>query len=262
MTGLRIAALLAAVVIVTLFMAPLQILGLRFDWHLRRKLPGIWHRIVCHLLGLRIHVNGAPASGRPLMVAANHSSWLDILVLSAVADVVFIAKSEVRTWPVFNTLARLQATIFIEREERRKTGDQVNEIGARLAGGEIVVLFPEGTTSDGNRLLPVKTSLFGAASAALPASPEGVVLIQPVAVAYTRAHGLPLGRFHRAIAAWPGDTELMPHLSRVLKMGSLEAEVSFCDPIAYSGSSNRKAVSRAVEEEIATALHATLRSPA
>ncbi|MET3613434.1 1-acyl-sn-glycerol-3-phosphate acyltransferase [Rhizobium aquaticum] len=262
MTGLRIAALLAVVVIVTLFMAPLQILALRFDWHLRRKLPGIWHRIACHFLGLRIHVNGAPASGRPLMIAANHSSWLDILALSAVADVVFIAKSEVKTWPIFNTLARLQATIFVEREERRKTGDQVNEIGARLAGGEIVVLFPEGTTSDGNRLLPVKTSLFGAASAALPASPEGVVLIQPVAVAYTRAHGLPLGRFHRAIAAWPGDTELMPHLSRVLKMGSIEAEVTFCDPIVYSASSNRKAVSRAVEEEIANALHASLRSPA
>ncbi|MCD2180240.1 lysophospholipid acyltransferase family protein [Rhizobium sp. C1] len=258
---LRIAALLIVVVIVTLFMAPLQVVALRFDWRLRRRLPGIWHRIACALLGVRIHVNSEPATGRPLMIAANHSSWLDILVLSAVADVVFIAKSEVKTWPVFNTLARLQATIFIEREERRKTGDQVNEIGARLAAGEIVVLFPEGTTSDGNRLLPVKTSLFGAASAALPASPEGVVLIQPVAVAYTRAHGLPLGRFHRVLAAWPGDTELVPHLSGVLKMGSLEAEVTFCPPIPFSASSNRKAVSRLVEEEIGTALHATLRSP-
>ncbi|HWU62861.1 MAG TPA: lysophospholipid acyltransferase family protein [Ensifer sp.] len=258
---LRIAALLTVVVIVTLVLSPIQILGLRFDWQLRRKLPGIWHRIACRMLGLKVHVNGAVAAGRPLMIASNHSSWLDILVLSAVADVVFIAKSEVRTWPIFNTLARLQATIFIEREDRRKTGDQVNEIGARLAAGEIVVLFPEGTTSDGNRLLPVKTSLFGAASAALPAAPEGVVLIQPVAIAYTRAHGLPLGRFHRALAAWPGDTELMPHLSRVLRMGSLQAEVTFCDTIAFSASSNRKAVSRLVEDEIGDALHASLRSP-
>lgn len=258
---LRIATLLTIVVIVTLFLAPIQILGLRLNWRLRRKLPGFWHRIACRLLGLKVHVNGAVAAGRPLMIASNHASWLDILVLSAVADVVFIAKSEVRTWPIFNTLARLQATIFIEREERRKTGDQVNEIGARLAAGEIVVLFPEGTTSDGNRLLPVKTSLFGAASAALPAAPEGIVLIQPVAVAYTRAHGLPLGRFHRTIAAWPGDTELLPHLSGILKMGSIEAEVTFCDPIVFSASSNRKAVSRAVEEKISTALHATLRSP-
>lgn len=260
-TGLRIAALLTVVVVTTIAMAPLQVAALRFDWPIRRRLPGIWHRMACRMLGLKINVRGALATGRPLMIAANHASWLDILVLSAVADVVFIAKSEVRTWPVFNTLARLQATIFIEREERRKTGAQVNEIGARLAAGEIVVLFPEGTTSDGNRLLPVKTSLFGAASAALPAAPEGVVLIQPVAVAYTRAHGLPLGRFHRAIAAWPGDTELLPHLSGVLKLGSLEAEVTFCEPIPFSVSSNRKAISRAVEEEISTALHATLRSP-
>jgi 1-acyl-sn-glycerol-3-phosphate acyltransferase len=258
---LRIAALLIAVVIVTLLMAPIQVLGLRYNWKIRRRLPGIWHRIACRLIGLKINVNGSLAPGRPLMIASNHASWLDILVLSAVADVVFIAKSEVKTWPVFNTLAHLQATIFVEREERRKTGEQVSEIGARLADGEIVVLFPEGTTSDGNRLLPVKTSLFGAASAALPAAPGGAVLIQPVAVAYTRAHGLPLGRFHRAIAAWPGDTELLPHLSRVLRIGSLEAEVTYCEPIAFSTGSNRKAVSRAVEDAIETALHSVLRSP-
>lgn len=258
---IRIAAVLVIVVLVTAVLAPLQILGLRFDWRLRRHLPNIWHRIACRLLGIRIHVNAAPAAGRPLMLAANHSSWLDILVLSAVADVVFIAKSEVRTWPIFSTLARLQATIFIEREDRRKTGHQVNEIAERLAAGEIVVLFPEGTTSDGNRLLPIKSSLFGAASAALASAPEGLVYIQPVAVAYTRAHGMALGRLYRPIAAWPGDVELVPHLSTILRLGALDAEVTFCEPIAFSASSNRKLVSRRVEEELETALHAALRNP-
>lgn len=259
---LRIAFVLVVVTLTTLVLAPVQILCLRFDWHLRRKLPGLWHRVACRVLGLRIHVNGHVGSGRPLMIAANHASWLDILVLSAVADVAFIAKSEVRTWPVFSTLARLQATIFIEREDRRKTGNQVSEIAARMAAGEIVVLFPEGTTSDGNRILPVKSSLFGAAASALPAAPEGVVYIQPVSVAYTRAHGLPLGRLHRPLATWPGDVELMPHLKTFLKNGALDAEVTFCEPIAFSASSNRKAASRAVEQELADALNASLRSPA
>lgn len=262
MTKLRIAAIFVMLLAVTAVMAPLQILGLRFDWKIRRRLPGIWHRIACRLLGIRIHKNGALASGRPLMLAANHASWLDILVLSAVADVVFIAKSEVRTWPVFSTLARLQATVFIEREERRKTGNQVSEIATRLAAEEIVVLFPEGTTSDGNRLLPVKSSLFGAASAALPAANGGAVFIQPVAVAYTRAQGLPLGRFHRPLAAWPGDVELLPHLRDILRVGALDVEVTFCPAIPFSAESNRKAASRAVEEELATALSASLRNPA
>lgn len=259
---LRIAMIFLILALATLALVPLQLLGLRLNWRLRRKIPGIWHRIACRLVGLRIHVNGALATGRPLMIAANHASWLDILVLSAVADVVFIAKSEVRTWPVFSTLARLQATIFIEREDRRQTGQQVNEIAARMADGEIVVLFPEGTTSDGNRVLPVKSSLFGAAASAIPAAADGVVFIQPVAVAYTRTHGVPLGRFHRPLATWPGDVELVPHLSAFLKNGAVDAEVTFCEPIGYSASSNRKAVSRAVEEELDAALKASLRSPA
>jgi lyso-ornithine lipid O-acyltransferase len=258
---LRIGFALAVLAIATLFLAPLQIVSLRSNWRMRRRLPGVWHRLACRLVGLHVHANGKLAEGRPLMIAANHASWLDILVLSAVADVVFIAKSEVKTWPVFSTLAKLQATIFIEREDRRQTGNQVSDIAARMADGEVVVLFPEGTTSDGNRLLPVKSSLFGAAASAIPAAPQGIVYIQPVAVAYTRAHGLPLGRFHRPLATWPGDVELIPHLTAFLKNGALDAEVTFCEPIPFSTSSNRKAVSRAVEEELDAALKSSLRSP-
>ncbi len=89
------------------------------------------------------------------------------MVMSSVADVAFIAKIEVRDWPIFGLLARLQKSVFIVREEKRKTGNQASEIAARMADGEIIVLFPEGTTSDGNRLLEVKSSLFGAAAMAV-----------------------------------------------------------------------------------------------
>lgn len=126
------------------------------------------------------------------------------MVMSAVADVVFIAKIEVRDWPIFGALAKLQKSVFVVREERRKTGHQANEIAGRMADGEIVVLFPEGTTSDGNRLLEVKSSLFGAAAMAVPTSPTGTVVVQPVAVAYTGVHGIAMGRYHRRLAAWPG----------------------------------------------------------
>ena len=246
------------VLIVSIVMLPLQCLCLTFDWKLRRYLPRIWHRIVCWAFGLRIRVHGAPDRRRPLMLCSNHSSWLDILVLSAVADVAFIAKIEVRGWPIFGLFARLQKTVFVVREQKRKTGEQVNEIAERMAGGEIVVLFPEGTTSDGNRLLEVKSSLFGAAAAALPGAPGGVVHIQPVAVAYTGIHGMPMGRYHRPVATWPGDIEMLPSLKGVLACGAIDIDVAFGDAVDYTADSNRKQVAAEVTGRIRTQLSGLL----
>lgn len=258
-TWLRIAIGVIVLLAVTLLLLPFQLLGLRFNWKIRRFLPRLWHRVACRVLGIRVRVHGALEAKRPLLLAANHASWKDILVLGSVADVVYIAKSEVRGWPVFGILARLQATIFVEREQRQKTGEQVNEIAERLAAGEIVVLFPEGTTSDGNRLLEVKSSLFGAAASAVPHAPDGIVHIQPVSIAYTGLHGMAMGRYHRPIAAWPGDIELMPHLMGILRAGAVDVDVDFGERVDYTRTSNRKAVSRTVEARIRAMLGERLR---
>jgi 1-acyl-sn-glycerol-3-phosphate acyltransferase len=255
----RIAVSVLILIAATLVLAPLQLVFLWRGWPARRTLPRLWHRIACRMIGLRVHVHGVADMRRPLLLVANHVSWKDILALGAVADVVFIAKAEVKAWPVFGLLARLQATIFVEREQKRTTGNQVNEIGSRLADGEIVVLFPEGTTSDGNRLLGIKTSLFGAAAAAVPLSPAGVVHVQPVAIAYTRVHGMPMGRYHRPIAAWPGDIVLLPHLLGVLREGAVDVELVFGEAIDYRADSNRKAVSRQVETRLRRMLLGRLR---
>lgn len=251
---LRIVLIALVFTSVTLVFLPVQIMAILMEWPLRRTLPRHWHRIMAHVIGVRIDVHGLPAKDRPLMLVSNHVSWMDILVLGAVADVVFVAKSEVRTWPLFGWLARLQRSVFIERERRQSTSMQVGEMAARLAAGEIVVLFPEGTTSDGNALLPFKTSLFGAASAALPQLPEGRVHIQPVTIAYTGFHGMPMGRYHRPIASWPGDISLGPHLLAVLREGALEVDVIFGEQLAFTGSSDRKATARQMEAGIRTTL--------
>jgi 1-acyl-sn-glycerol-3-phosphate acyltransferase len=226
---------------------------------MRRTLPRRWHRIVCYFLGIRINIHGEVESRRPLMLCSNHSSWLDIMVLSAVADVAFIAKMEVSEWPIFGTLAKLQKSVFVVREERRKTGHQANEIAGRMADGEIVVLFPEGTTSDGNRLLEVKSSLFGAAAMAVPYSPTGTVVVQPVAVAYTRVHGIAMGRYHRPLAAWPGDIELLPHLLDIVRCGAIDAEVSFGEAVDYRAETSRKEVSATIALRIRNLLNSRLR---
>ncbi|AVA20144.1 MULTISPECIES: lysophospholipid acyltransferase family protein [unclassified Rhizobium] len=257
-TWLRVGCAVFVICVVSLVLLPLQILCLRFDWKPRRYLPRYWHRIICHCLGVRIHIVGELERRRPLMLAANHASWLDILVLSAVADVAFIAKSEVRDWPIFGLFAQWQKSVFIEREQKRKTGDQVSEIAERMADGEIMVLFPEGTTSDGNRLLEVKSSLFGAAAAALPKTPDAVVHVQPVAVAYTRVHGVAMGRYYRPIAAWPGDIELVPHLKGIFACGAIDVDVCFGEAVDYRADTNRKEVSATVARRIRAMLASRL----
>ncbi len=249
-TWIRIASIVVLLSAVTLILLPFQLIGLAFDLKIRRHIPRYWHQAACFLLGIRIHVHGELDRRRPLMLASNHVSWKDILVLGAVADVVYIAKAEVAKWPVFGTLAKLQKSIFVVREQKRKAGEQVNEIAERMKAGEIVVLFPEGTTSDGNRLLEVKSSLFGAAAAAVPQTPEGVVHVQPVALAYTRVHGMAMGRYHRPIAAWPGDIELVPHLMGILKEGALDVDVAFGEAVAFRTGDNRKQLSLTVTTRI------------
>ena len=258
-TWLRIAFGAIVLLAATLVLLPIQLVGLRFNLNIRRRLPRLWHRVACWVLGLRVRLHGTLEPNRPLLLAANHASWKDILVLGSVADVVYIAKAEVRGWPVFGILARLQATIFVEREQRQKTGDQVDEIARRLADGEVVVLFPEGTTSDGNQLLEVKSSLFGAAASAVPHAPDGVVHIQPVSIAYTGVHGMAMGRYHRPLAAWPGDIELLPHLLGIAREGAVDVDVDFGERVDYTRTSNRKAVSRTVGARIRAMLGARLR---
>ena len=255
---LRVFSTLFVIAAVSLVLIPVQLVALKFRWPLARRLPRFWHRFACRTIGFRIRTVGSLDPRRPLMMTANHASWKDILVLGSLADVAFIAKTEVRDWPVFGLLARLQRSIFIAREDKRATGGQVNEIAARMAEGEVVVLFPEGTTSDGNRLLPVKSSLFGAASAALPLAPDGVVYVQPVIIAYVGIHGMPMGRYHRPIAGWPGEVTLIPHLLRVLEVGALDIEVTFGEPIAFRQGDQRKVLAARVESEMRTMLTASL----
>lgn len=257
--GLRIAFTAFVLVTMTLLLWPLQALAIRRNWRLARRLPLLWHRIACPLAGLRVTVRGAPAPDRPLLLVANHQSWADIMALGWIMELSFIAKAEVREWPGFGLLAKLQRTVFVERGDRRRTGEQADAIAERLSDGDAMVLFAEGTTSDGNAVLPFKTALFGAAQAALRNSGAGTVMVQPVAVAYVGANGLPLGRYFRPLAAWPGDVELTPHLLAFLKEGAVDVEIAFGEPIAFTQESDRKAVARLAERRVADLLAASLR---
>ncbi|MCO5064084.1 MAG: 1-acyl-sn-glycerol-3-phosphate acyltransferase [Rhizobiaceae bacterium] len=255
----RIYAAIALFAAATPFLALAQMLALRglFSPDI---VPRLWHRLILKCLGLKVRAHGSLSDRRPLLVASNHISWADIMVLGATADVRFIAKAEVAGWPGMGTIARLNRTVFVERDRKRKAGEQAGEIAQRLIGGDALVLFPEGTTADGNFILPFKSTLFGAAKLALD---EGAptVHIQPVAISYTRLHALPLGRYRRLFLSWTGDAGLLPSLREILSQRALDVELHFGEPVAFTSASSRKQAAREVEDRVRDMFRAMLRHP-
>src|ERR1700726_4139355 len=224
---IRVTLVALAFLALTLVLVPFQLIGLVFDLRLQRTIPHVYHRVLCTLIGVRIREMGARSTASPALILSNHVSWLDICVISALAPVVFVAKSEVARWPVFGWLAKLQRTIFINRQARHQTGAATREIASRLLGGDAVVLFAEGTSSDGIRVLPFRSSLVGAVHHALGDSTHHThVTVQPMSLAYVRLSGLPTGRALRDRVAWYGDVELIPHLLYVLASGAIDVTVS------------------------------------
>ena len=261
---------LSALALSTLVLLPAQLLVMRFVPLRGAAIPRLFHRLTCRCLGVRRHVRGTPPpAGGGGLIVANHVSWLDISVLGAERPVCFVAKSEVAGWPVIGFLSRLQRTVFIDRSRRAATADVAAQMGARLSAGEAVVLFAEGTTGDGTRILPLRSSLLGAAHEALGKSeavgkgrqgPDGEadIAVYPLTISYTGFHGIAGGRAERTTLAWYGDTELAPHLRAVLAAGAIDVELAWGEPIAMGRRTSRKEATRLAEAAIRRARQETV----
>jgi 1-acyl-sn-glycerol-3-phosphate acyltransferase len=245
----RAVGTIAGLTLTTAVLFPAQWLLLKRDSARAGAPPWWWHRTAVRLLDLRVETRGEPARARPLLLVANHVSWLDIVVLGSLMPLSFVAKAEVASWPVFGFLARMQRTVFVDRTRRTATRGVADDIAARLRRGDPMVLFAEGTSSNGGEVLPFRSALLGAARHALTG--EGLpAMVQPVSVVYTRRNGLPLGRRGRTSIAWYGDMEIAGHLWGVLTDGAIDAVVSFGEPIAYGPDSDRKRVAAAAEDTV------------
>ena len=253
MQALRAICILAVFLTVTLLGIAWQAPALRFKLARRKTFPHRYHRFLCRLFGLRIRVIGTPVQDEGVLMVANHTSWLDILIFSAAARVSFVAKAEVASWPFFSTLARLQETVFVERGRRSQTAVARDRIRDRLLEGDALVLFPEGTSNDGNRVLPFKSALMGAVEATVGVDGHGRarhVLVQPVSTAYIAVHGLPMGRENRPLFAWYGDMELVPHLWESLKTGPIDVVIEFHPPLSVDTIGGRKELATIAESII------------
>jgi 1-acyl-sn-glycerol-3-phosphate acyltransferase len=223
----------------TLPLLPFQLLGVLAIPPLARWLPIPYHRAVCWILGIKVKVNGRMVRKRPTLFVVNHVSYLDIEVLGGLIPGSFVAKKEVATWPFFSILAKLQRSVFIDRR-MTATKEGQEQMFRRLSQYDNLILFPEGTSGDGTRVLPFRSALFAVAQVK---NREGkLITVQPVSLSYTRLDGIPLGRHWRPFYTWFGDMEMAPHLWQMAGLGEVEVLVNFHEPVSLADFADRKAL--------------------
>lgn len=238
----------------TLLLIPIQYAAVLAGSSLQRSLPRWYHRQCCRILGFRVERRGRQSRTHPTLYVANHSSYIDIMVLGSLLQASFIAKSEVASWPFFGWLAKLQRSVFVERR-RHKSGEGRDEMTMRLQAGDDLLLFPEGTSNDGNSVLPFKSALFAAAKTEFDGQP---ITVQPVSVAYTRLDGVPMGRYLRPFFAWYGDMELAGHIWRAVGLGWVTVVVDFHPPVTLDEFASRKAMSDHCYRQVSIGVAAAL----
>jgi 1-acyl-sn-glycerol-3-phosphate acyltransferase len=180
-------------------------------------------------------------------------------MLGALIEGSFIAKTEVGTWPFFGTLARLQRTVFVDRKPKN-AAEHRDSIQGRLEQGDSLILFPEGTSSDGNRTLPFKSALFSVASIKVPGDHGGMraITVQPVSITCTALDGIPLGHAFRPFYAWYGDMSLLPHLWTVAGLGRLTVAVEFHPAVRADAFVSRKALAQHCSDAISAGVRAMI----
>jgi 1-acyl-sn-glycerol-3-phosphate acyltransferase len=196
-----------------------------------------WAGVMLKHLAIKLVVNGTPPAGGPVLLAANHISWLDIVVIHASRHCRFISKSDVKAWPLVGMLATGAGTLYIERESRRDAMRVVHHMAERLSAGEVLAVFPEGTTGDGTHVLPFHANLLQAAIAVNAP-------IQPVALQFVDAQG------QQSFApCYIGDDTLLGSLWRTLCSDGIQAVVTFGAPQTADGR-DRRAWAVALREDI------------
>jgi 1-acyl-sn-glycerol-3-phosphate acyltransferase len=190
---------------------------------------------------------------RPILFVANHCSYSDITVLGSVIAGSFIAKAEVAGWPLFGYLAKLQNTVFIDRAGI-KAREQRDGLINRLAAGDSLILFPEGTSHDGNHVLPFKSALFSVAQQKLENG--RTIKIQPVSIAYTQLDGIPAGRALKPYFAWYGDMELVSHMWELAGLGLITVEVVFHPAVEMSAFGSRKSLAVHCHQQVSAGVAA------
>lgn len=216
----------------------------------RARLVRLFFMVIGRISGVRLAVEGTVSPLRPLMLVANHSSYLDIFVLGSLVPLSFTPKIEIRSWPIIGFLCVLADCVFIERRPTDMQRAQA-EMGARLSRGKVLGLFPEGTTGDGFNVMPFKSGFLSLVEAHdLP--------LQPVSIAYTHIGDVPLNATIRDKVAWIGEASFVTHFWHLLKFPSVRAVATLYDIERIANYEDRKELAKQCEKIIRDGLSASL----
>lgn len=210
----------------------------------RTRQVQIWARTLLTRLDVELKIVGTPPGAGPLLLVANHISWVDILILHATCHCRFVAKADVKRWPLIGTLATGAGTLYVRRESRRDAMRVVHQMADALRDGNILAVFPEGTTGDGESVLPFHSNLLQAAISANAS-------VQTVAIRYVDATS---GRSSRAVS-YMGDESLVSSIWRTLAAQQLCAVVSFGRAQRADGR-DRRTLAQELRREIVAMRHA------
>ena len=243
---IRIAIRLILVVAAIVVFSPIQFLIIILRVPGNDILPLIFHKVILKILVVRVRVSG-PLPEPGTLIVSNHVSWLDICTIGSVLPINFVAKADISGWPIFGFLAKLQKTLFIERDRRSDTANQRNAMQDRLLEGSCLVLFPEGTTGDGTIVFPFKSSLFAAAEVLGNDKP---IPIQPLSLAFAELSGIPMSRRIRIKYAWIGDVGLLSNMFYVLGSDSFTINLIFHAPTNLVEAGGRKKLAVSAHRQV------------
>ena len=221
--------------LLTLALLPFQFIIVFFIKNYAYIIPYFYHKICLRIFGIKIKTFGKVSINSPILLISNHASYLDIIILGSLFKTSFIAKKEISKWPLLGILAKLQNTIFIDRRVS-SLKKQENQIIKHLNEKKNLVIFPEGTSSDGNRVLPFKSSLFNIFEKNL----NSKILVQTITIVYKKINGIPMNRIERKNITWHSNMDLIPNIFNVLKKLSIEVEIIFNDEFLPSKEYDRK----------------------
>jgi len=230
-------------VIWTLIAIPIQCVLMLLPGQAKISFGCFYHRVLCWLIGLKVQVVGKVSDKPATLFLPNHTSWLDILVLGSVLRASFVSKSEVGQWPVIRFVVKLGRIVFVGRRRSSTVLREAGTMRERLQAGDSLILFAEGTSNDGTRVLPFRSAFLAAAADAKA--------VQPVSLVYDRLGGLPACRRDRPLFAWYGDMDIASHFWRIARRSGARATVLLHEVADPASLPDRKILTAAVSDVVA-----------
>lgn len=253
-------ALLAFLRITLFIVGTLLVIPIHIIVHLTTQsmiMPRIWERMICRIFGIDIKIKGAPTHEKPVIFLANHLSYLDILILGGLLDAVFVAKSEVAGWPGFGFLAKLQSTIFIVRKHSALEAGKT-AMARTLNKGRNIILFGEGTTSNGDGVLPFKAGLLGIFMPENDAPPRVLNgFVQPIAIVVESIGGKSVREDperRELYTWWRPESTLVPHLWKFAQVPHTQVSLHFLPVLSAADFADRKDLANTAHAAVLAAL--------